>query len=147
MRFNNNLLLLASFLGVATAFRRRCNPDLATQRTGIGSYTWASSDNWTVVAADFCSSVKELQEMNAGPTVEEGNVLRVPCRYRKRDCARIQGSDNGYYTVVDSDDLSLIAADFCTTDDGLKSLNSDLLANNTITLTPGLIVQVPCTWN
>ncbi|EKD16948.1 uncharacterized protein L3040_006233 [Drepanopeziza brunnea f. sp. 'multigermtubi'] len=146
MRFNKSLLLLASFLAVATAFRRKCKRDIATFRTGIGFYTWAASDNWTVVAADLCSSVKDLQDMNAGPTVEEGNVLRVPCRWRIRDCARIPGSDNGYYTVADDDELSLVAADFCTSEDGLKSLNNDLLANNT-TLTPGLIIQVPCTWN
>ncbi|EKD17421.1 putative Ecp7(P20) [Drepanopeziza brunnea f. sp. 'multigermtubi' MB_m1] len=145
MRFNNNLLLVASFLGVATAYRRTCKPDTTGAVQGLGSYTLTDSDNWSIVAADFCTTLAQVQSLNSSPASEKRETLTVPCRERKRDCARISSSNEfGYYTVVDGDQLSAIASDFCIPVDALQTTNSNVAS--TIT-TPGTILKVPCSWN
>ncbi|EKD21831.1 putative Ecp7(P20) [Drepanopeziza brunnea f. sp. 'multigermtubi' MB_m1] len=145
MRFNNNLLL-ASFFGVASAFRRSCRPDTTSDVTGLGFYTVLNTDTLASIAADFCTFASELQNINLTPPIATENFLKVPCRARKRDCSRIPGSENGYYTVVDGDNLTIIAADFCTNVKGLRLLNTDVM-ENTGKPTPGTVLEVPCSWN
>ncbi|EKD15844.1 uncharacterized protein L3040_003300 [Drepanopeziza brunnea f. sp. 'multigermtubi'] len=144
MRFNTNLLL-ASFLGVATAFRRGCRPDLTSQVSGTGYYTMTDKDTWDVVAADFCTTGPELQKLNPDPAPASQGIIRVPCRVRKRDCARVPGQDNGYYRAVEGDDLTLIATDFCMTVYFLQFLNPGV--ENSEKVTPGTIYKVSCTFN
>ncbi|EKD12385.1 putative Ecp7(P20) [Drepanopeziza brunnea f. sp. 'multigermtubi' MB_m1] len=145
MRFNNNLLL-ASFLGVATAIRRSCRPDLTSSVTGTGYYTVQGTDTWANVAADFCSTESELQNMN--PTTSSfspNQIIKVLCKSRKRNCSRIPGKEFGYYTVVEGDELSLIASDFCADYTQMWLLN--LTLDQSKKLAPGTILQVPCGWN
>ncbi|EKD18036.1 putative Ecp7(P20) [Drepanopeziza brunnea f. sp. 'multigermtubi' MB_m1] len=145
MRFNNSLFLLASFLGVATAFRRSCRPNASGKPAGTGFYTITTSDTWENIAADFCSSAGELKVMNHATSFETGAFLSVPCKTRKRDCSRIQGDSegNGYYTVVAGDDLANIAGDFCTDANTLQQKNPTTSSNPQA----GAILVVPCGWN
>ncbi|EKD18063.1 putative Ecp7(P20) [Drepanopeziza brunnea f. sp. 'multigermtubi' MB_m1] len=141
MRFNNNLFLLASFFGVAIAFRRTCRPDLTGEITGTGYYTVTNFDTLQQIAADFCSAQEEMDAINLNVDLKSSTILKVPCRTRKRDCSRIKGDYNRYYTFVDSDQLSMIAADFCIDVNTLRSLNPD--ASET-TLSPKEVLKVPC---
>ncbi|EKD20391.1 putative Ecp7(P20) [Drepanopeziza brunnea f. sp. 'multigermtubi' MB_m1] len=143
MRFNNNLSL-AFFFSVATAFRRTCTYDTTADNDVPGSYTIADNDNWSNIAADFCSNIQQLQTMNSRASMTVGQTLRVPCRTRSRDCGKIPGSGYGYYTVVDGDNLQLIARDFCADIDGLSLLNPDV---KDYKITAGMVLQVPCSWN
>ncbi|EKD12154.1 uncharacterized protein L3040_003358 [Drepanopeziza brunnea f. sp. 'multigermtubi'] len=138
------LLLLASLLSVALAFRRTCRPDTAGALGGTGFYTMTNSDTWSNVAADFCTTVPELQAMNPDAPITTKNVIRVPCRTRQRDCARIPDTDFGYYTVVAGEILTLIAADFCSTPDRLSRMNTDFVDYD---IKPGMVLKVPCDWN
>ncbi|EKD14556.1 uncharacterized protein L3040_000079 [Drepanopeziza brunnea f. sp. 'multigermtubi'] len=142
MRFNNNLFLLASFLGAATAFRRTCRP--ATAKDGTGFYTMTKSDQWDTIAADFCVSVEELAGMNPRDFGKPGDVFKVPCKVRKRDCARIANSAYGYYTVANGDNLQAIGNDFCSDVDTIKWLNPDIKSDS---VAPGKVVKVFCNWN
>ncbi|EKD11873.1 uncharacterized protein L3040_009044 [Drepanopeziza brunnea f. sp. 'multigermtubi'] len=144
MRFNNNFLWLASFLGVATALRRGCRPDTKSD-TGAGFYTFTVLDTWISVAGDFCTNQVEMQKMNPGISFEPGDICYVPCKVRTRDCSRIPGSNDGYYTVVEGDEVTPVAEDFCSTVEDLTSNNPDAITSNT--LTPGTILKVPCSWN
>ncbi|KAI9055402.1 hypothetical protein LZ554_000356 [Drepanopeziza brunnea f. sp. 'monogermtubi'] len=144
MRFNNNLLLLASILGVASALRRGCRPEQGN--TGLGFYTIVGSDTLGVVAADFCTDSPNLLNYNSGVSFVPGAFYKVPCRARTRDCGRIKGSENGYYTIVSGDQLRFIAEDFCTTVAELQRMNSDLIKNPD-SIQAGWIIQVPCSWN
>ncbi|EKD13498.1 hypothetical protein MBM_08216 [Drepanopeziza brunnea f. sp. 'multigermtubi' MB_m1] len=90
MRFNNNLFLLAPFLGVATALRRGCKLDTSSGAAGTGItgfytltgsdtllekdpgsnntgryYTVFNGDELTPIAEDFCTSVGNVQYMNS----------------------------------------------------------------------------------
>ncbi|EKD13996.1 uncharacterized protein L3040_008000 [Drepanopeziza brunnea f. sp. 'multigermtubi'] len=145
MRFNNNLLL-ASFLGVATAIRRTCRPDTTSGVTGTGYYTVGDTDSWANIAADFCTGEGELQNMNPSGSIVLGQILKVPCKTRKRDCSRIPGDYKGYYKVVKGDELSLIASDFCTDNYNMVLLNPDIDSSSYI-VTPGTDLLVPCNWN
>ncbi|EKD15783.1 uncharacterized protein L3040_003143 [Drepanopeziza brunnea f. sp. 'multigermtubi'] len=144
MRFNNNLFLLASFLGAATAFRRTCRPDLTGDVRGTGFYTKTATDLDRDVATDFCTTVPELRVMNPEFPSKAGDIFRVPCKIRKRDCSRIPTNENGYYTVVEGDYLSDISIDFCTDTRNLAKLNPDLANTN---LAPGMVLEVPCPFN
>ncbi|EKD18824.1 putative Ecp7(P20) [Drepanopeziza brunnea f. sp. 'multigermtubi' MB_m1] len=144
MRFDNNLLL-ASFLGVATAFRRSCRPDTTSHGTDTGFYSITNTDTLTNIAADFCTTISELQNLNNNAPTTTGDILKVPCKARKRDCSRIPGSDYGYYTIVEGDDLATIGADFCTDANGLAIINDNLIAPPP--LSPGMVLEVPCSWN
>ncbi|EKD18091.1 uncharacterized protein L3040_007728 [Drepanopeziza brunnea f. sp. 'multigermtubi'] len=146
MRFNNNLLL-ASFLGVATALRRTCWTDPASDLPRTGFYSMTNLDTWSNVAADFCTSVTNLQNLNPNPPITTHNYIRVPCRYpRIRDCSRIPGTDYGYYTVVDGeeDQLTSIGQDFCSDVDELADLNPDITM---YMVSSGMVLKVPCSWN
>ncbi|EKD21779.1 uncharacterized protein L3040_005289 [Drepanopeziza brunnea f. sp. 'multigermtubi'] len=151
MRFNNNFLI-ASFLGVATALRRGCSPDInsgSPMAAGTGFYTIVESDTIEIVAADFCTDVPTLERINHYPeaTFSKGNIYRVPCRARNRDCARIQGSDKGYYTINEGDMLKGIAEDFCTSTENLEALNPDLIKFAPDDMPLGDRLKVPCSWN
>ncbi|EKD13497.1 uncharacterized protein L3040_008636 [Drepanopeziza brunnea f. sp. 'multigermtubi'] len=143
MRFNNNLLLIASFFGAATPFRRTCRP--ATANDGKGFYTMTDIDTWDNIAADFCVSLVDLQKMNPDGPGNVGDIFTVPCKDRERDCARIPDSTYGYYTIVDGDNWASIASDFCANVDDLRSLNPQTIVNETATA--GVVVQVLCDWN
>ncbi|EKD15254.1 uncharacterized protein L3040_001623 [Drepanopeziza brunnea f. sp. 'multigermtubi'] len=145
MRFNTPLLVLASLLGAATAFRRTCRPNTSSGITGSGFYTLVAGDTWRAIAADFCTSASELQNMNNRTPFRTGAYFQVPCRPRKRDCARIPGSNFGYYRVVKGDKLTFIAEDFCTNADGMLVLNSEVIKS--YNLPSGTILRVPCAWN
>ncbi|EKD16901.1 uncharacterized protein L3040_001184 [Drepanopeziza brunnea f. sp. 'multigermtubi'] len=145
MRFNNNLFLLASFFGAATAFRRTCTPDTTSDVAGTGCYTLTESDLWENIAADFCTNLPELKKMNPGSSSKPGEILKVPCQARKRDCSRIPGQGYGYYTVVESDDLALIAMDFCIDTLALQRLNPKVVTGYKVA--PGVVLEVPCAWN
>ncbi|EKD16083.1 uncharacterized protein L3040_003518 [Drepanopeziza brunnea f. sp. 'multigermtubi'] len=144
MRFNNNLLLLASFLGVATARRRGCVLQLG-QTAGTGFYNPVEGETLQQIAADFCTTGTELLRLNDGKSPTPQYNYNVPCKSRQRDCARIAGSDNGYYTVVADDQLQSISNDFCTDNDKLRSLNPQSIKGSS--LTTGSIIVVPCSWN
>ncbi|KAJ5041629.1 uncharacterized protein L3040_005207 [Drepanopeziza brunnea f. sp. 'multigermtubi'] len=147
MRFNSNLFLLASLFGVGTALRRSCKPDdTDPDNSGNGWYTVTRNDNLQKVALDFCSKGTDLAKLNVGTPFYDGNIYTVPCKIRRRDCARIPGSDYGYYTVVDGDLFNAIASDFCADTTSLKSLNPDTVKKDN-SITPGSILRVPCGWN
>ncbi|EKD13506.1 uncharacterized protein L3040_008626 [Drepanopeziza brunnea f. sp. 'multigermtubi'] len=145
MRFENKLFLLTSLFGVATAYRRSCRLKATEGDTDLGFYTVEKTDTWALIAADFCTSVANLQDLNPSPPTATNLILTVPCKTRVRDCARISGTNYGYYTVVDGDDLTNIASDFCTQRGGIISSNSGIYSE--YDLYPGLIIQVPCRWN
>ncbi|KAJ5054512.1 uncharacterized protein L3040_000783 [Drepanopeziza brunnea f. sp. 'multigermtubi'] len=148
MRFNNNLLLIASFLGVATALRRGCRVDNsgAAGTSGTGFYTFTANDRLDAVAADFCSNEGNLRNLNPGVSFSAGTFIRVPCKVRQRDCAKIPNSSNGYYKIVSGDQLRFIADDFCTSTTVLQNMNSDVIKNINA-IFPDDILQVPCAWN
>ncbi|EKD13505.1 uncharacterized protein L3040_008627 [Drepanopeziza brunnea f. sp. 'multigermtubi'] len=144
MRFNNSLLLLASF-GTAIAFRRSCRPDNTNAVTGAGFYTMAEGDTWLNIAADFCTTLPELQRMNPSNPSKPGDIFRLACKSRKRDCARVPGYEAGYYTIAEGDELSLIAQDFCT--DANVLVGGNIGVDLTKPLVPGTTIYVPCNWN
>ncbi|EKD15024.1 putative Ecp7(P20) [Drepanopeziza brunnea f. sp. 'multigermtubi' MB_m1] len=145
MRFENKLFLLTSLFGVATAYRRSCRPDLTNGGTGNGFYTIEKTDTWAGIAADFCTSVLDLQNMNPTTPTSTNLILTVPCKTRERDCARISGTNDGYYTVVEGDDLSSISSDFCIDNYGITLRNRGIYSS--FDLHPGLVITVPCRWN
>ncbi|EKD12338.1 putative Ecp7(P20) [Drepanopeziza brunnea f. sp. 'multigermtubi' MB_m1] len=143
MHSNNNLLLLA-FFGAATALRRTCAVD-NVQNDGTGTYIITDFDTLPVIAADFCTEVPELEKLNSAPQIEAGDSFTVPCRVRKRDCLRIPNSKVGYYTVVEGDTLAYIASDFCVAASRLPTMNPGVITDNSVS--PGMIIEVPCSWN
>lgn len=122
-----NTILIASFLGLAAAQRRVCQPDPNVQ--GQGTYTVSQADSLLVIAQDFCTNPGVIQNLNGIQDVTPGSSIKVPCRVRARDCVGYKENDNGLYTVVSGDTLYLLAQDFCTTIETIQGLNSDLIKN------------------
>ncbi|EKD21554.1 uncharacterized protein L3040_006068 [Drepanopeziza brunnea f. sp. 'multigermtubi'] len=143
MHFNNNLLLLA-FFGAATALRRTCKVDNIPTK-GSGTYTAKGTDTWRNIAADFCTDLGELEARNNVSPIKEGNIIRVPCRARPRDCLRIPNENVGYYTVAQGDTIDNIASDFCSDAKNLSFLNPDVIKDNSVS--QGKVIKVPCSWN
>ncbi|EKD15059.1 putative Ecp7(P20) [Drepanopeziza brunnea f. sp. 'multigermtubi' MB_m1] len=142
MRFNNNIFLLASFLGVATALRRSCH---AEEDSSTGEYQPTDTDTLQQVAGDFCVDEQRLLELNENRVPKKGQAYKVPCYPRKRDCAKITGSLYGYYTMTNEDSYKAVGQDFCINTYDLKALNPEALKDDLVH--PGMVVLVPCAWN
>ena len=139
------VFVLTSLLSMTEALRRQCrhNP----KNWGEGWYYTVQGDTVTTIAADFCVHPDVIRHWTniKEETLPPNFNLKLPCRYRRRDC-RAGGDGYGAYTVVSGDTLNSIAADFCTNADVLVDLNKDLIKDKNFII-PDWVLKVPCSFN
>lgn len=140
-----NIMLLASFLGLAAALRRGCRHD--TEKPEEGFYYVENNDKLETVAQDFCTTPDIIKQWNAITDLTPSTNIRVPCRERKRDCMGDNDNNNGDYTTLLGDKVSDIAKDFCTDPKTIEDMNKNIIRKGEDIIDADWSLRVPCPFN
>lgn len=108
--------------------------------TTYDSYTVKSGDSLSLIAKNYSTTVSQLKSINnlTSDSIRIGQVLNVT-NGGSTEQTPVVNQENGIYTVVSGDSLSLIAKKYNTTVTALKSLNN--LTSDVIKV--GQVLKVP----